>query len=364
MATRNSITSADLQKLYNDNHHFAETIGLIYCSDDMPGYKRIKYGKSFRYVSTENKSVDSVTKKRLDELVVPPGWKDVWFFEDPKGHILATGIDKRNRKQYIYNPKWRIMRDLIKFYRMIFFGESLPKIRQTINQNLNKQDLCFDRVIAAMLWILDNTYIRVGNDIYYRDNESVGLTTLTDENVVISGSVVTLAFKAKSGKERELVIDHPVIAQLIKASRDLYGDRLFQYLDGSGHHAITATHVNSYLRQITNQPITAKDFRTWGGTLLAFNHLIENRNTDKKPEKLVVEATDAAADVLGNTRTVARSSYIHPHILEAYGSKNFDKYYRQAQATRRISGLDKRESDLLVFLKELFEAEFSLLKEL
>jgi DNA topoisomerase-1 len=213
-----------------------------------------------------------------------------------------------------------------------------------------------------MLWILDNTYIRVGNDIYFQQNRSIGLTTLTDRNVVIAGPVVTFAFTGKSGKSQQLVIEHPLIADIIARCRALKGERLFQYKAGGQLHAVTAQDINDFLKQITEQPITAKDFRTWGGTLLAFDHLIEQQASAKKPEKVVIEAVDAAADILGNTRAVAKASYIHPHLLETYGSKYFERYYRQAQRARKARGLERRESELVRFLELLFEHEFNSLE--
>ncbi|MDB5186514.1 MAG: topoisomerase [Candidatus Saccharibacteria bacterium] len=349
--------------LYKDTKACAEIIGLFYTSDKIPGIKRVKKGKDFQFIDPDQKPI--IDKKIIEyilSLIIPPAWKKVWICPDQNGHIQVTGIDDKGRKQYLYHPKWRTMRDLIKFYRMILFAGLLPKIRKTVDEHLQRKGLNQHRVIAAMLWILDNTYIRVGNDIYYEQNESIGLTTLTDKNVVIAGSVVTFAFKGKSGKDHDFAIDDPVIAEIVAATKALNGERLFQYQSSDGTHIVTAAHINNYLREITNELVSAKDFRTWGGTLMAFNHLIENQDSDKKPEKLIVEAIDAAADILGNTRAVAKSSYVHPHILSTYGSKDFKRYYEEATKQRKIVALDKRESELLFFLQQLFMRQFDLLK--
>lgn len=359
----------DLEALYRDSQTCAHLIGLSYTDHADHGITRIKHGKGFRYIDTKKQTAaDTKLKKRITELVIPPAWKEVWVCPKSNGHVLATGIDERGRKQYIYHPKWRTMRDLIKFYRLITFGTALPTIRKVIEQDLQIRELSKDKVIGTMLWLLDNTYIRVGNDLYFTENESVGLATLTDEHVVIDGTVVTLAFKGKSGKDHHITIDHSRVAQTLSELKAIRGPRLFRYRDEQHKlHEITAQDINAYLADITNVHISAKDFRTWGGTLMAFNHLAETEKLpdDKTPkqEKVLIQAVDAAANVLGNTRTIAKNSYVHPDILQDYGSKHFSKLYEKAKQKRAKPGLDKRETELLVFLEDLFEHEFSLLKK-
>ena len=354
-----------LNDLYNDSRTCAKLVGLSYIESEADGISRIKRGKGFAF-KLGNKTVsDKGLRQRIAQLVIPPAWTDVWICPNDKGHILVTGIDEKGRKQYIYHPKWRTMRDLIKFYRMIIFASALPKIRKDIARNLAKHKLTQEKVIAAMLWILDNCYIRIGNDAYFKENESVGLTTLTDRNVIIMGPVVTLAFKGKSGKDQQITFENLQIAKLLDVLRRIKGARLFRYQDAAGDwHPVDSDDINRYLHDLTATQISAKDFRTWGGTLLAFMHLLEEEESkeNKKPEKVVVEAVDQAAAVLGNTRAVARSSYVHPHLLETYGSRNFTKYYTSASKGRKLTGLDRNESDLLYFLEQLFEEEFELLK--
>lgn len=219
-----------------------------------------------------------------------------------------------------------------------------------------------------MLWLLDNTYIRIGNDTYYELNNSVGLTTMTDHNVVVAGPVVTLFFKGKSGKQQQITVEQAQVARTITDLQTIRGPRLFRYRDTQGHlRDITADDINRYLHNSTGASISAKDFRTWGGTLLAFYRLVEAQKAPPtgtpKPEQVAIEAIDTAANILGNTRAVARSSYVHPHVLEIYGTRNFVRYYQQAAAKRGLPGLNKRESELLYLLEQLFEEEFTLLKK-
>ena len=359
-------TLQQLNELYADAKTCAKLVGLTYIDDDSRGITRRKQGKGFVYHDSDQQLIaDKVLKERIAKLVIPPAWQEVWICPQTNGHILATGIDDKGRKQYIYHPKWRTMRDLIKFYRMIVFAKALPTIRKTIDGDISRQDLGRNIVLGVMLWLLDNTYIRIGNERYYEQNQSVGLTTLTTKNIVIAGPVITIAFKGKSGKDQQITFEDQRVANILNKLREQAGDRLFTYTDRTGQHILEAADMNQYLQEITGVAITAKDFRTWGGTLMAFHHLIETEKSSEetpKPEKVIVEAVDTAAAVLGNTRSVARSSYIHPHILNAYGTKHFTSYYQKAARKRTASGLDKRETELLGFLEQLFEAEFDLLK--
>ena len=357
---------AQLEDLYSDAQSCAKLVGLRYIGTDVAGYTRKKQGKGFRYLNARNQVLaDKELTRRITELMIPPAWKEVWICPSQNGHVLATGIDEKGRKQYIYHPKWRTMRDLIKFYRMLLFAKALPDIRAEIETWLRKRTLGREKVLGTMLWLLDNTYIRIGNEQYYRQNESVGLTTLTDRNVVLVGNVATLSFRAKSGKDQQISFDDARIAHVLAELQKQDGPRLFRYKDAAGYHDVESADINGYLHDITGMHISAKDFRTWGGTLMAFNHLIETElscEVTPKPEKVLVQAVDAAANVLGNTRSVARSSYVHPDILNIYGTKDFAKYYTAAKKEHSIAGLDTREKELASFLAQLFETEFNLLK--
>lgn len=358
----------NLQDLYHDAAASAALVGLAYLNGDAPGITRVKRGTGFSYRDEKGHTVqDKTIRSRIDELVIPPAWQEVWISNDERSHILATGIDEKGRKQYIYHPKWRTMRDLLKFYRLIIFGNALPKIRRIIEEDLARTVLDREKVLGIMLWLLDNTYLRVGNDIYLAENDSRGLTTLSDKNLVAAGPVVTLSFRGKSGKEQQITFDDARIAKIIEALTAQRGSRLFRYKQNGGYVNIEPEHINAYLHEVTGQDISAKDFRTWGGTLMAFNHLVETEKLpdDKtpKPEKSVVAAVDAAANVLGNTRAVAKSSYVHPDILDAYLNEKFTKYYTGARHKPTKPGLDKRETELLAVLAQLFDNEFDLLRK-
>lgn len=355
--------AANLEALYGDTPACAKLVGLQYVDSAAAGYARQKHGRGYRYVDSQHKTVTGkALLNRIAALVIPPAWQDVWICSSPNGHVLATGIDEAGRKQYIYHPKWRTMRDLIKFYRMITFAKALPRVRAEISHALSGRGLNGQKILGTMLWLLDNTYIRIGNEQYYQANESVGLTTLTTKNVVVAGSVATLSFKGKSGKVQQISFDNKQIARILSQLQTQANGWLFQVKDGADLYHFTPADINTYLHDISGAHISAKDFRTWGGTLMAFNHLIETEKLPDaetpKTQKVLVQAVDAAANVLGNTRSVARSSYVHPHLLSTYGSKNFAKYYRIAIQARPKPGLDKRETELLSMLEQLFQHEY------
>jgi DNA topoisomerase-1 len=360
-------TADTLLKLYKDPEACAELIGLQYVSASNAGLTRKRAGKGFSYIDTSGAPADKSRRSAIDALAIPPAWQEVWIAPNDRAHILATGIDEKGRKQYIYSPKWRTMRDLIKFYRMILFAKALPKIRRTIEKDLRRPELDRDKVIGVMLWLLDNTYLRIGNDTYFTENDSVGLTTLSDKNLVVAGPVITLSFRGKSGKDQQITFENQQIADIILELIAQRGARLFRYPTGTSHVAIESVHINSYLHEITGMDISAKDFRTWGGTLMAFSHLVETQKKDDDdtptPDKVIIEAVDAAANILGNTRSVARSSYVHPDILDVYISKDFDRYFAKARQEKGIAGLDSRETQLLHVLERLFDEEFDLLRE-
>lgn len=359
---------ADLTTLYADSKACARVVGLNYIEQEDAGFYRQRRGKGFSYRDAKGNIVtDKQIKQHIAELVIPPAWQEVWICPSDNGHVLATGIDDKGRKQYIYHPKWRTMRDLIKFYRLLIFANALPKIRQTVEANLGKPAFDRDKVLAVMLWLLDNTYLRIGNEVYFETNESVGLTTLSSKHLIVAGSVSTLSFKAKSGKMQQITFDDTRIAKALSELAKTKQPRLFTYQEKDGHHTVESNDLNAYLHDLTGQSISAKDFRTWGGTLLAFDHLVSTYKLPDektpKPDKVATEAIDAAADVLGNTRAVAKSSYVHPHILQAYAERDFAKYYETARSKRARHGLDKRETELVTVLEQLFEHEFTLLKQ-
>ena len=253
--------------------------------------------------------------------MIPPAWEDVWICSDQRGHLQATGRDARGRKQYRYHPRWREVRDETKYHRLIGFALILPAVRRRTDADLRRQGLPKEKVLAAVVQLLEKTLIRVGNDEYARTNRSFGLTTLRDGHVEVSGARLTFAFRGKSGVEHEVGLDDRRLARVVKACRDLPGYELFQYLDEEGkRQSVESSDVNEYLRDITGEDFTSKDFRTWAGTVLAAQLLkdFEVFDSDAQAKRNIVQAVEAVAKRLGNTKAVCRKCYIHPAILETY----------------------------------------------
>jgi DNA topoisomerase-1 len=264
---------------------------------------------------------DAEQLQRIRGIVIPPAWTEVWINPDPRGHIQATGRDARGRKQYRYHPKWRVSRDETKFSRMAAFGAALPSIRERVTADLNKPGLPREKTLAVVVRLLDDSLIRVGNAEYARDNASYGLTTLRDKHVDVEGTTMHFTFRGKSGKLHEVDVRDRRLAGMVKRMQDLPGQHLFQYLDEEGEaQGIDSDDVNAYLRDIAEEGFTAKDFRTWGGTVLAAQSLRDFGpfESETAMKANIVAAVDAVAARLGNTRAVCRSSYIHPEVLLGY----------------------------------------------
>ena len=300
----------------------AASAGLRYVTDSAPGIRRKRAGSGFTYVGPDGRRVaDEKTLERIRKLAIPPAYTDVWICPAPNGHLQATGRDARGRKQYRYHPKWREARDETKYGRMVAFSEVLPKIRARVDADLGRPGLPREKVLATVVRLLECTNIRVGNDEYARANGSYGLTTLRDKHVEVSGGSLRFSFKGKSGKTHEVELSDRRLARIVQRCRDVPGEELFQYLDDDGgRQTIGSGDVNDYLREISGQEFTAKDFRTWAGTLLAVTALREAgpMDTDREAKAAIVQAVDRVAEQLNNTRAVCRKYYIHPTVLETY----------------------------------------------
>jgi DNA topoisomerase-1 len=300
----------------------AKAAGLRYVHDDRPGIRREAGGDGLRYFDAHGKPVeDEATLKRIKSLAIPPAWTDVWICPQANGHLQATGRDARGRKQYRYHPKWRSVRDEVKYERMINFGRSLPQIRREVDRALALPGLPRDKVLATIVYLLEATMMRIGNDEYARENKSYGLTTLRNRHVKIDGSEVKFRFRGKSGVYHDVKVHDRRLARIIQRTRDLPGQDLFQYLDENGEtHTVGSADVNDYLRSITGEDYTAKDFRTWSGTVLAALALQEFEKVDSEAQakKNVVRAIESVAEKLGNTPSVCRKCYVHPAVLDAY----------------------------------------------
>jgi DNA topoisomerase I len=300
----------------------ARVSGLRYATDTKPGISRRRAGRGFTYRDADGSTIrDPAARARIAALAIPPAWTDVWICPWPNGHIQATGRDARGRKQYRYHAEWRSRRGSDKFERMIEFGRALPRLRRQCDHDLRRHGLPREKVLAAVVRLLELTLIRVGNDAYARLNRSFGLTTLRDRHATVAGSRIRFRFRSKSGAIHESDLRDRRLAAIIKRCQELPGQELFQYVDEDGDvHNIASDDVNVYLREATGGDFTAKDVRTWAGTVLAYRALRAQDAVDHPPaaRRKVVEAVKAAAERLGNTPAVARGSYVHPGLAEAF----------------------------------------------
>ena len=313
-------------EVVSDPVQSAQAAGLRYVSDTQPGIRRKRAGKGFVYLGADGKTIrDAKELARIRSLAIPPAYTDVWICPSPNGHIQATGRDARGRKQYRYHPKWREVRDETKFGRMLAFSQALPKIRARLERDLSLPGLPREKVLATVVRLLECTCIRVGNDEYAKSNRSFGLTTLQDRHVEISGSNLRFEFRGKSGKMHKVDLTDRRLARIVERCQDLPGEDLFQYLDDDDvRQTIGSGDVNDYIREISGQEFTAKDFRTWAGTLLAIEALTKMGpfSTQRNAKSNVLKAIDQVAEQLNNTRSVCRKYYVHPAVLESYMDGN------------------------------------------
>jgi DNA topoisomerase-1 len=335
----------------------AKQAGLRYVSDDSPGIRRVRSGSGFRYVGPDGKPVrDDETLARIRSLAVPPAWTDVWICPKDNGHLQATGRDARGRKQYRYHPRWREVRDGTKYDRMIAFGRALPTIRARTEKHLKLPGLPREKVLAAVVRLLELTHIRIGNDEYAKSNHSYGLTTLRDRHATIDGSTVRFSFRGKSGVRHAVELHDRRLAKIVRGSQELPGQELFQYVGDDGAvHDVGSADVNDYLREITGQEFTAKDFRTWAGTVLAACELSaqEKAASVREAKRNVVAAIRAVADRLGNTVAVCRKCYVHPAVLDGYLAGGLAGLRLTVSAEVNVTvELRPEESAVLAFLQK------------
>jgi DNA topoisomerase I len=340
----------------------ARAARLRYVTDAMPGIRRLGTGKAFRYVAPDGTVVrDPAQLSRIRSLVIPPAWRDVWICPIPEGHLQATGRDARRRKQYRYHSRWKEVRDGTKYGKMVAFGESLPAIRRRVERDLASRQLSREKVLATVVRLLELTCIRVGNEEYARMNRSFGLTTLRDRHVNVSGARLDFRFRGKSGKEHAVRLIDRTLARIVKRCRDLPGYELFQYVDENRErHAVDSADVNQYLRDIAGQEFTAKDFRTWAGTVAALTGLQRCGDSIKVTQrrKQLAQVIKDVAGQLGNTPAVSRKSYIHPSVLESYEQGRMGRILeRVTRSAAARKGLRPEEALTLAFLKLASEAD-------
>lgn len=349
-------------EIVTDPVESAKAAGLRYVYDTRPGIRRRRYGKGFRYIGIDGAVInDAEVLGRIKSLAIPPAWTDVWICNNPNGHLQATGRDAKGRKQSRYHPRWREVRDEAKYERMLLFAEALPKIRAHVENDLARPGLPREKVLATVVRLLETTYIRVGNEEYARTNHSYGLTTMRNRHVTVSGSTVRFCFEGKSGVKHRIDVNDRKLAKIVKRCYDVPGYELFQYLDEEGNpHSIDAADVNEYLKMITDQPFTAKDFRTWAGTVMASMVLqeFEAAKTQTEAKRNVVAAIKRVAAELGNTPAVCRKCYVHPAVLERYLTGGGASAVKQAvaEAKEDTSALRPEEMALLDLLSERMKA--------
>ncbi len=332
---------------------------LRYVSDEEPGYRRVRKGKGFAYYDPDDKHVKNVSlRKRFDALVIPPLWTDVWICKDADGHIQATGFDAKERKQYVYHEKWREVRDRAKFDSLVPFGEALPSLRERLESDLRRQGMPKEKLVAAIVKLLETTLIRIGNREYAKQNHSYGLTTMRRKHVDIEGNNLRFDFVGKSGKEHHISLSDKRLARIVKEAYELPGYELFKYLDSDGEkHVVDSADVNAYLQETTGQDFTAKDFRTWAATVLAAETLCQGDCPAevKSRQKVVSTAIKEVAEHLGNTPAVCRSSYVHPLILEAFEGGEFQATFEnivKKVRRRTLTRMSESEAAVLEYLKE------------
>jgi len=357
------VTSAPPLTASADPEASAKAAGLHYVHDDEPGIRRQKRGKGFSYLKPDGSRVtDKGERERIQKLAIPPAYTDVWICTSPKGHIQATGRDEGGRKQYVYHPRWREVRDKLKYSRIIAFGERLPSLRERVSRDLAGSGLPRDRVLAAVVKLLETTLIRVGNAEYARTNDSYGLTTLRKKHVEVEDDTITFEFTGKSGQDWHVEVEDAKLAEVVKACEDTPGYELFKYFDESGERQdVGSADVNDYLRRISGEDVTAKDFRTWAGTVLAALALqeFEAFDSETQAKKNIVRAIERVAKQLGNTPTICRQAYIHPEVIDAYleGSLVESLKQRAEQKLKELKGLRPEEAAVLAFLKARLERE-------
>jgi len=334
-----------------------ELAGLVYVNDQEKGIVRVRKGDGFTYLWNGSELTSEKDLERIKKLVIPPAWEQVWICKKPNGHIQCTGYDARNRKQYRYHVQWQESRNQSKFMKLYEFGKVLPKLRAQIRKDMAKRSLTEEKVLATVLSLMECTYIRIGSNQYEKANNSYGLTTLKDKHVKIEGDRLQFSFVGKKGVAHRIGLKNRQLARIVKECRDIPGKELFQYLDSEGNHkAIDSGKVNSYIHTYTNGDFTAKDLRTWAGSLNSLHAFYEigEAETATEKKKKIIDALDRVSEKLGNTRTVCKKYYVHPLILELYENNELSKFLKSLKKEQKHSGtgLTDEEKILMKILKQ------------
>jgi len=353
--TKNKPTHRALLKAERDARHAASMAALTYINSDSEGITREKRGKSFLYYVGRKQVRDKQQLERIRKLVIPPSWKNVWICKSPNGHIQATGTDLRDRKQYRYHNKWNALRNETKFHKLYEFGKTLPKLRKKIRSDMKSKELSRNKVLATAINLMDKTYIRIGNYGYEKMNGSYGLTTLKDKHVKFLNGSVSFSFTGKKGIDHSIKLKDRKLASIIKQCRDIPGKTLFQYYDDEGtQHPIDSGMVNSYIKEATSQEFSAKDFRTWAGSLQAVEYFRENPDLSEREDKkkATVEMINAVSEKLGNTAAVCKKYYIHPQLISLCEEGKITPDLLKSKRKRETESFAQSEDILMCILKK------------
>lgn len=352
-----SIPARKIKKIIKDPVKTAEAINLVYVTDTQPGILRVKRGSNFQYIRGQSSCKDKNELKRIKSLVIPPAWENVWICTLSNGHLQATGVDSKKRKQYKYHPLWNSLRNHTKFYRLYEFGEKLPAIRLQLEKDISLPGLPLEKVLATVVCLMERTHIRIGSSLYEKLYGSFGLTTLKDKHVNISGNQLQFMFVGKKGISHNITIKNKKLSAIVKKCRDIPGKELFQYFtEGGEKGSLDSGMVNDYIKKISGSDFTAKDFRTWAGTvqaLMAFKEL-GLYETQTEAKKKIVEALDKVSVQLGNTRNVCKKYYVHPVIISLYETGRIDKYLKELDSIEKDdnkAGLTAEEKIVMKILK-------------
>jgi DNA topoisomerase I len=353
------LSHKEFLKINKDYSKAASKADLVYVNDKEPGINRIKKGKSFVYIYDSKPLKDEKELERIRKLVLPPAWTNVWICPKDNGHIQATGFDDRNRKQYRYHHLWHTLRNETKFHHLYEFGKLIPSLRLQLEKDLEQKELNESKVIATVVSLMERTYIRIGSNDYEKLYGSYGLTTLKDKHVKVEGDTIVFSFKGKKGVYHDIPLKNRKLAKLVKACRDIPGKELFQYYAADGSRkSIDSGAVNRYIKEATGEDFSAKDFRTWAGTLnilRAFKNIGE-ACSEADVKKNIVAALEDVSKKLGNTRTVCKKYYVHPGIIRLYEENNLGKYIKELDKIEKpddLTGLTTEERVLMNILKEL-----------
>jgi len=354
------IRSEKLRPLLHDAPAAARAAELSYATEPAPGYRRRRVGRGFAYYDADGRRIRSPEQlARLRALAIPPAWKNVWISPSSRSHIQATGEDAKGRKQYKYHPRFRAVRDAAKYAHILRFAEHLPGLRRRVRRDLRRAGLDRDKVLSALVELMQRTCVRVGNDCYALANGSYGLTTLRDRHARIRGAELRFKFKGKGGKLHEITLEDARLARLVRRCREVPGQRLFQFVDDDGKaHPVTSGDVNAYLRRATGEPFSAKDFRSWTGTMLAVHRLAASASpeSERAARRQVKQALERVSTELGNTAAVCRKSYVHPSVIEQYTRGELSASIaraRRAARRRPVRGLREPEAVVLHWLRAL-----------